>query len=562
MFNKKSKEAAKAPDGIDSFLQHLEAELKVHGGGVTLREVGGAATPKPQGAPTPVETIPTEHEGLDEGPSSELEASTFGLATVRIVQDPRTLLKRYEVDEPHLTLDEIKILAFVKDTLFRSIRGFPDEDNNDALRSYLIERIDEVINDHSIALDDKGREKIIYYVVRDFIGYERIDVLMKDPMIEDVSCDGSGVPLFVFHRRHGSIRTNVQFPEDKLLDGFVIKMAERSGKHISIADPILDATLPDRSRLNATLAREVTSRGSSFTIRRFREVPITVPELMDYGTLSPDIAAYYWLALEEGMSALIAGGTASGKTTALNAMSLFIPPDRKIVSIEDTRELNLPHENWIAGVSRLGFGDKGADGKAAGTIDTFKLLEAALRQRPEYILVGEVRGREAFTLFQAMATGHATYSTMHADSAYSAVRRLENPPINVPRIMLGALDILVVQLQMRYQGRAVRRVKELVEFLGMDPATGELLTNTLFRWDPRNDTYLKAPKSYVLEKIMTRRNWTAEEAANEWTRRAKLLEALRKAKVFQLEKVAEVIGAYYARPDETYAKYVERGETP
>jgi len=383
-----------------------------------------------------------------------------------------------------------------------------------------------------------------------------VDVLMRDPALEDVSCDGPGIPIYVFHRKYGSLRTSLAFADDKTLDAFIVRMAQSAGKHISVASPILDATLPDRSRLQATLAREITPRGSSFTIRRFRDKPVSVTELLSWGTVSPVIAAFYWLLFQEGRSMIVAGGTASGKTTSLNAWSLFIPQEKKIVSIEDTREINIPHENWIAGVSRTGFGAAEAGGKAAGTIDTFKLLEAALRQRPEYILVGEVRGQEATTLFQAMATGHATYATMHADSAYSAVRRLENAPIGVPRIMIASLDCLSVQFQTRVGGRAVRRVKEIVEFLGLDNESGELLTNTLFRWDPRTDKWVHGLKSYIVERIAEAHGVSVGEINQEWQRRALFLDALQRQGVLEYHDVARAVQAYRAFPEETYARVV------
>jgi flagellar protein FlaI len=379
---------------------------------------------------------------------------------------------------------------------------------------------------------------------------------MRDPQLEDISCDGPDIPLYVFHRRHGSMRTNLRFPDDETLDGFIIRMAQASGKQISVANPILDATLPDRSRLQATLAREITPRGSSFTVRRFRDKPVSPTELLSWGTVSPVIAAFYWLAMEEGRSMIIAGGTASGKTTSLNAWSLYIPREKKIVSIEDTREINIPHENWIAGVARTGYGERNTRGQGAGTIDTFKLLEAALRQRPEYILVGEVRGQEAMTLFQAMATGHATYATMHADSAYSAVRRLENAPISVPRVMIAALDCLSIQFQTRVNGRAVRRVKEVVEFLGIDNESGELLTNTLFRWDPRTDKWVHGMKSYLVERIAESRGVAVAEVNREWQRRALFLDALQRADVLDHEHVAAACAAYRAFPAETFQRVV------
>ena len=533
--------SAEQQEDLDALLTRLEAELG--------RPAPGPTTPaprKPRQGPFSWRLPPGE------GVRVVLEELRLGPATVRVVEDTASRLLAYEVEEPVLSPEERGILRFLEDTLSTTLRGFPPEDSLEARRAFLHEAVARTCKEWRVRVSKEALERLAYFVERDFLGFGPVDVLMKDPGLEDVSCDGPGIPLFVFHRRHGSLRTSVSFPDDETLDAFIIRMAQASGRQISVANPILDATLPDRSRLQATLAREVTPRGSSFTIRRFRDKPVSPTELLTWGTVSPVIAAFYWLAMEEGRSMIIAGGTASGKTTSLNAWSLFIPREKKIVSIEDTREINIPHENWIAGVARTGYGERNGKGQGAGTIDTFKLLEAALRQRPEYILVGEVRGSEAFTLFQAMATGHATYATMHADSAYSAVRRLENPPISVPRIMISGLDCLSVQFQTRVGGKSVRRVKEVVEFLGVDNESGELLTNTLFRWDPRTDKWIHGVKSYLVERIAETRGVPPGEINREWQRRAYFLDALQRQGVLDHREVADAVAAYRAFPEETY----------
>lgn len=466
---------------------------------------------------------------------------------VRILYDEVAHTYLYEVVEPALSDEESQVRAFLHDTLVRTLDGRQGRDGD--WEAVLIDSIRQAIIDHSIRITDAGALRLEYYLVRDFLGYGQIDVLMRDPMLEDISCDGPGIPLYLFHRKYESVRSNVQFPDELELDSFVIRLAQRSRKHISIADPLLDATLPDGSRLQCTLSREVTTRGSSFTIRKFRADPLSPPDLIRSGTLSAEMAGWFWFAMEVGSSFLIAGGTASGKTTTLNAVSQFIPPEKKIVSIEDTREINLSHENWIAGVTRSGFGGEVVGGKLAGTIDMYKLLEAALRQRPEYLLVGEVRGPEALTLFQAMATGHAVYSTMHADSVQSAVYRLENAPINVPRMMLQTLDIMAIQGQVRRQDKMSRRLLEVTEIVGYEPETRELLTNTVFEWDAATDEHRYLGKSYVLEQLMTARNLTEEQVEKEWRRRVKVLEWMMKRNVRNVGEVANVVSQYYRNPD-------------
>ncbi|MDD1679880.1 MAG: type II/IV secretion system ATPase subunit, partial [Methanomicrobiales archaeon] len=325
---------------------------------------------------------------------------------------------------------------------------------------------------------------------------------------------------------------------------FVTKLAQRAGKYISIAEPMLDATMSDGSRIQMTLGREVTAHGSTFTIRKFRDEPITPTDLVEWGTFSPLSIAFFWLAVESGKSCIFAGGTASGKTTSLNAISLFIPPNAKIISLEDTRELKLPHPNWIPSVTRESF-----DTEGRGEIDMYELLRAALRQRPEYLLVGEVRGREALTLFQAMSTGHVTYSTIHADSVASVVHRLENPPIDVPRNMLSALDLVSVQIQSRIGGQRIRRMKQLIEILDIDPRTNELITNEVFKWHAASDEIRYSGKSFVLEEIMEERGWNEARMREELKRRQELLEWMRVKMIRHYRDVAKMLISYYRDPE-------------
>ena len=370
--------------------------------------------------------------------------------------------------------------------------------------------------------------------------------MMADPDIEDISCNGVGVPLFVYHRKYGSIRTNVIYEDEAELDRYVIWLAQRCGKHISLARPMLDATIPDGSRLNATLGRHVTKRGSSFTIRRFKDDPFTPVDLIGFNTMSTEMMAYLWISVEFGSSMMVCGGTASGKTSTLNALMLFIPPQMKIVSIEDTRELNLPHENWVPGLTREGFSGMGDNG---GSIDMFDLLTAALRQRPQYLMVGEVRGKEAYVIFQAMATGHTTYSTMHADSVQSMVNRLENEPINLPRSLLSSLDLVLLQGQVKVGSNMARRVRTLTEIVGLDPETGELIANTVFYWNPADDSFTYSGHSYIYEKVRAVRNWSSLDMEREVKRRIDILEYMKRIGVENYRQVAKIVSAYYKEPD-------------
>jgi len=248
---------------------------------------------------------------------------------------------------------------------------------------------------------------------------------------------------------------------------------------------------------------------------------------------------------------IICGGTASGKTSTLNSIALFIPPGAKIVTMEDTREINLPHMNWIPGTTRSGVGERGPDGKAPGEIDMYDLMRASLRQRPNYIIVGEVRGKETYTMFQAMATGHTTFSTMHADSVQSMVNRLENQPINCPRILLTALRNVIIQSQVRVGQDLCRRIKQVIEIVGFEPDTNELISNTVYEWDQATDRFVYKGHSFLFDKIMEMKNLTNEEMANEFERRVDLIKYMVFREFADHRRIWELINQYYKDPDKT-----------
>lgn len=473
-------------------------------------------------------------------------------AYVRIAYNPESHEFQYQALEPRLSPKEQELLDAIKIRFIESLDINLKEVSRQNAESFLREKTMEYLQEYQIDISPKKREKIMYYIVRNFVGYGEIDVFMRDSNLEDVSCDGPNTPIYVYHKVYNSIPTSVEFADDEEVDSFAIKIAQICGRHISIANPLLDATLPDGSRIQLTLGREITTRGSTFTIRRFKDNPITPANLIDFHTFSTAMLAYLWLAVDSSKSLIFAGGTASGKTTAMNAVSLFIQPEMKIVSIEDTRELNLSHPNWIPGVTRQSFG--GAD---KGSIEMYELLRASLRQRPEYILVGEVRGVEALTLFQAMSTGHTTFSTMHADSVASAIHRLENPPINVPRIMIQALDLIAIQVQVKVGDKRVRRCKTLTEIVGVDPRTGELLTNDVFSWDAARDMFHYSGRSYVIESVMESRGWTEERVRDELKRRQEILEWTKNKKVAHFRDFAKIVVAYNREP-ETVMKMVRQ----
>ena len=466
-----------------------------------------------------------------------------GLTLACIALNGKNHQNEYVLFEPPLSPFEYELLERLYEDLRDVLLLNEDEIGGDRKR-ILLSLVEELIGEYGVTVDLPSLFRLQYYLVRNFLGWSRIDALMKDPQIEDISCDGVNIPIFLYHRRYHNIKTNIIFDEDHL-NSLAITLAQRSGKHISIGSPILDATLPDGSRLQLTFSKVVTSRGSSFSIRKFREEPFTPVELLEHGTFPVDAMAYFWLAVENNKSLLFIGGTASGKTTSLNAISHFIPPLAKVVSIEDTREITLNHENWIASVTR----DAVIDG-SSGAISMFDLLRAAMRQRPEYLIVGEVRGPEAQTLFQAMNTGHTTFSTLHAADVDAAVHRLENEPLAVPRNMLQALDIVSIQALIYRGTERVRRCKEIVEIIGLDQATQNIQVNTVFSYDPVTDTFAYSGKSLVYSEIMASRGWTLDDLEREILRRGKILLAMKEQGVKDYVTVSQIVQGYAIKPDE------------
>jgi len=500
-----------------------------------------------ESATSEVNLASSSYEELDEYPIVE------GYSSVRVLFDKVNFRRVYQAIEPDLSPEEKKAIAKILDILKRTFSLRADKLKDEELESHLRTLVQRIVQDYNIRLGKRKIRaeefnKLIYYVKRDQLGFGPIDILMHDPNIEDISVDSWDTPVYIYHRHFENMESNIQWETEEGLDSYIIRLAQRCGKHISVAEPLLDSTLMDGSRVVMKYGKEIATKGSTFTIRKFREDPFTPLDLIKFSTLDSLTMAWTWLAVQFGMNMLFVGGTASGKTTTLNALSLYIPWQVKIVSIEETRELNLPHPNWIPGVTRQGIGGEGGD---IGVVDMYDLLKAALRERPEYILVGEIRGAEAYVLFQAMATGHITYSTVHADSVPQLIHRLENKPIDIPRVMIPILDACLIQIQTRIGGRRVRRVREIVEIIGQDPHSGELLTNQVFRWDQIADKFIFSGKSYVLDKVMVKGNFKDKEGVmKELRQRQKILEWMMNTGVQGHKNVSNIINQYYIHPDQ------------
>jgi len=365
---------------------------------------------------------------------------------------------------------------------------------------------------------------------------------MKDRMIEDLSVNGVGIPVYVWHRKYESMPTNLIFIDEEALDSLIIKLTHLAHKHISTAFPVLDAMLPGKDRVAATFKREVSPKGGSFTIRRFREEPFSVIDLIELGTIDEAIAAYFWLLIENRMTIAVIGGTGAGKTSTLNALASLVKPSMKIVTVEEIPELNLPHENWVQLVSRESYG---LGSMKTGEVTLFDLVKTSLRYRPDYIVVGEIRGEEAFVLFQALATGHGGLSTLHADSLDYAVKRLTSAPMNVAPTYMPLINLATIVERVQLPnpqedikfGRRLRSILEVEDYEKY---------NTIATWNPTKDSFeVDLRSSMLLRKIASTHGITVKDVLEEIERRVLMLRDLRLKGITKNIEVAKFVTNYY-----------------
>ncbi|MCQ8893852.1 MAG: type II/IV secretion system ATPase subunit [Methanolinea sp.] len=385
--------------------------------------------------------------------------------------------------------------------------------------------------DGRIIVTPQEYRAIEYMIIRDKIDVGLLKPFINDRYIEDITVDGVG-PIFIEHKIFKGLKAVVGWDNTDELDTFVIKLAERTKRPITYRNPIVDATLPDGSRINIVYSTDISRKGSNFTIRKAMDDPISILKLIEFKTCDYMVAAYLWICIENGMSLFMSGETASGKTTSLNALTAFIPPENKIVTIEDTPELQVPHKNWTREVSK----GKGKGEGEGSDVTMFDLLKAALRQRPNQILVGEIRGVEGSVAFGAMQTGHPVLSTFHAASVEKLIQRLCGDPINIPKTYVDNLNIVVIQSAVkRPTGETVRRMLSVNELVGYNPETQGFSFVEMFHWDPVTDTheFTGRGSSYLLEnKIATMLGIPEHKKAaiyEEVEKRARILERLHKA---------------------------------
>jgi flagellar protein FlaI len=495
--------------------------------------------------PPPPKPVPRGFKVMDKYPLYE------PFAHVAIVQNPKVGEYKYILDELQLDPLERSVYNRILEILLAEIES-PKEEILDP-RKFFAEEAKKIVDKYRISLGwlpDVSWYKILYHAERDLVGFGRIDPLMRDPNIEDISCDGVNRSVYIWHRNYESIETNLQFENDEELDNIVVKLVHMAGKHVSSAFPIVDASLPGKHRLAVCYRREVTPFGTAFTIRKFREDPYSVIDLINLGTFSEEMAAYFWLCLENRASIMVLGGTASGKTTALNALACLIKPGSKIITIEETAELNLPHENWVSLIARQSYGLGGSN---VGEVTLFDLVKTSMRHRPDVLIVGEVRGQEAYVLFQALATGHGGSCTMHAENLDSAIKRLTQKPMDISPAYIPLMNVVLsiqrVHLMKGTEKKAYRRVMNVNEIADYEDY------RCTFKWHPTKDAYLPTfDKSIMLSSISERIGADKKDLLDEMNRRKDVLHWMRERNIRSYKDVAAIIAEYCARPKQIYEK--------
>jgi flagellar protein FlaI len=476
-----------------------------------------------------------------------------------IYPDPQDARNFYIPVEPIVLFDYDSLMEIVEERLVDAVHKFQQPSNPEEQREVLLHALDKVVRvvgpgtvrtaagwgkqkGPRVRLGQIDLEAVRYLLLRNKIGMGILEPLILDPNIEDISCSGLG-PVFIEHKVFKALKSAIVFDKHEDLDAFLRRTSERINKPVTYRKPIVDATLPDGSRVNIVYGEEVSRRGSNFTIRKFTATPLSVMDVVASGSCTYEMIAYLSIMIEEGMNLWVSGETASGKTTLLNALTTFMRPDAKVVTVEDTPEVQIPHPNWIREVVR------GAAGEAA-SVTMFDLLKAALRQRPNAIIVGEIRGEEGNIAFQAMQTGHAVMATFHAATVEKLIQRVTAAPILVPKSYIDNLNIVVIASAVKLpNGKLGRRILSINELFGYDSVTDSFSYAETFHWDPITDVheFTGYMNSYLLEnKVAPARGIPPSQRRRiyaEIERRARVLEKLhRSSGITDFYELYQVLG--------------------
>ncbi|MFQ5405552.1 MAG: type II/IV secretion system ATPase subunit [Candidatus Micrarchaeia archaeon] len=468
------------------------------------------------------------------------------IADIIISEKPEEYVNTYELKHTRVKQATNVVLDYMKEKIIDAINiklsEMMDPRENENVRERIAEKAREIIKQELGGLSKQEEHVIIGRLLQEMMGLGEMELVLADEKLEEIVINSANEPVWVYHKKHGWLKTNLMLKSEEQIHNFASIIGRKVGKQITTLDPLMDANLLTGSRVNATLF-PISSKGNSMTIRKFRKDPWTIINFIDpaINTLSVEAAALFWTAIQYELNILVGGGTASGKTSFLNAILVFTPPNQRVISIEDTRELTLPDFlHWTPMATR----QPNPEGK--GEVSMLDLMVNSLRMRPDRIILGEIRRkREAEVLFEAMHTGHSVYSTLHADEASQVRSRLISPPIELPETVISALHLISVQYRQRRTG--IRRTFELTEVL---PDENGVSMNTIHRWNARTDKLEKVGESIrITNELTLHTGMTIKEIRAELTEKETILSQMLKQKIHDVNSVGRVIAAYYRQPD-------------
>ena len=479
---------------------------------------------------------------------------------IHILGDAEKGETEYISIEPELSGPELEKYDNIMNSILEKAPQEPVPETEEELEKMIIKLLDESIEkkdksvdskkpslleslikvEEKVKINEQEYDKILYFINRNIIGSGPIEPVIRDPYLEDIHSIGvNGV--FIVHKLFDMLKTNIGFGSKNRLDDWLRGTSERIGRPVSESNPIADGALPDGSRINIIYSDDVSRRGSSFTMRKFSEVPVSIIQLINWGAINVDVAAYLWMCMENGMSIFFSGETASGKTTMMNACLPFINRKHKIFSVEDTAEVQPPQAVWQQLITR-------EQGPPESHVDTFTLLKAALRSRPNFIIVGEIRGAEGAVAFQGMQTGHPVLATFHASAVTKMIQRLIGDPINIPVTFIDNLNVAMILQAVYRKGKFLRRCISVEEIEGYYEEAGGVVTRAVFQWDPGTDKhhFRGLNNSFILEsKIADKLGYEDKrEIYEDVFLRAKILQRMNDENIEEYYDVLKIIWDY------------------